>query len=122
MEFFIIFCYIFMSYGLTEIVVFFDGPFDIVDIFRRTCNYISPKLGQLFSCMACTSTWVGIVFSLVNYFFIDKAFTPFNIIFEGTKLWPLIIFMDAMFTCGTTWILYNMEEMFERVGNNNNEE
>ena len=31
-------------------------------------------------------------------------------------MWYLIIFMDAMFTCGIVWLLFQLEEMLERTG------
>lgn len=116
LNFFIIFCYIMFAYGFSLLSVFFDGPFDIVDKIRKFADYISPSFGKVFGCMACFSTWVGIIFSTLNYFLIPIKFTPFNIILGDTHMWYLIIFMDCMFTCGTTWGLYQLEEMIERIG------
>ena len=118
MIFFKLISYIIFAYGFCELMVFFDGPFNIIEKFRRFAHWISDSFGKLFTCVACLSTWTGLVFSAINYFFIPISFTPFNIIFEGTDLWWLIIFMDAMFTCGTTWSLYQLEEMIERLDNN----
>ena len=116
MLFFKLIAYIIFSYGICELLVFFDGPFDIVEKFRKFCHWISPSFGKLFTCMACLSTWCGFIFSLINYFFIPIDFTPFNIILSDTKLWWLIIFMDGMFTCGSVWLLFQLEEMMERTG------
>ena len=109
--------YILAAYGLTEILVFFNGPFDIVEKFRKFAHWLHPKFGELFTCVACTSTWIGLILSALNYFLIDITVTPFNIILEETKLWWVIIFMDGMFTCGIVWLLYQLEEMLERIGN-----
>lgn len=123
MDFLIIFCYIIFVFGTCELLIYFNGPFDIVERWRQFAHWVHPKFGELFTCFACLSTWVGIVFSIINYFFITVKFTPFNIIFEGTHYWWLIIFMDAMFSCGTTWLLHQLEEMMERMGiTDNNEE
>lgn len=108
--------YIIFSYGICELLVFFDGPFDIVEKFRKFCHWISPTFGKLFTCMACLSTWIGFIISIINYFFISIDFTPFNIILGDTNLWWLIIFMDGMFTCGCVWLLFQLEEMMERTG------
>lgn len=116
MNFLIIFCYIIMSFGFAEMMVFFDGPFDIIKHFRNFCNWLSPLFGKLFSCIYCLSTWCGFMFSIINYFFVPIPFTPFNIILGGTGMWYLILFMDAMFTCGIVWLLFQLEEMLERTG------
>lgn len=116
MNFFILLCYILFAFGATELMIFFDGPFDIIEKFRRFAHYISPSFGKLFTCVACLSTWIGLLFSALNYFLIPIKFTPFNIILDDTNLWYLIIIMDGMLTCGTTWFLYQLEEMIERIG------
>lgn len=113
--------YIIFAFGFAEILIFFNGPFDIVEKFRKFAHWIHPKFGELFTCVACCSTWIGLFFSALNYWVIPIKFTPFNIIFADTQLWWLILFMDGMFTCGTTWLLYQLEEMMERVGKNNDE-
>lgn len=108
--------YVIMAYGLCEILVFFDGPFDLVEKFRKFCHWVSPSFGKLFTCMACLSTWIGLMMSALNYLAVPVAFTPFNIILGQTGMWWLIIFLDGMFTCGIVWLLYQLEEMMERTG------
>lgn len=122
MDFFIVFCYIFFLYGAANLMVYFNGPWDIVENFRNFAHRISPKFGELFTCIFCISTWIGGFFSALNYWLIPIKFTPFNIIFEGTNYWWLIIIMDAMFGCGTNWLLHQLEEMMERIGIINNDE
>ena len=116
MDFLIVLCYIIFAYGMAELFVFFDGPFDIINKFRKFCHWISPTFGKLFSCMACLSTWIGLLWSALDYWLVPIAITPFNIILGGTGMWYLIIFMDAMFTCGIVWLLFQLEEMLERTG------
>ena len=105
-----------MSFSIAEIIIYFDGPFDIVDKFRKFAQWISPGFGKMISCFACLSTWIGLIFSAINYWFVPIRFTPFNIILGDTHMWWLIIFCDSMFTCGTTWMLHQLEELMERVG------
>lgn len=116
MDFLIVFCYILMSYGFAEMMVYFNGPFNIIEHFRQFTHWVSPSFGELFNCIYCTSTWIGLIFSLVNYLFVPVDFTPFNIILGETKMWWLIMLMDGMFTCGSIWLLYQLEEMMERTG------
>ena len=115
-NFFIVFCYAFFAFGMAEMFVFFDGPFDIIENFRKLAHKISSSFGKLFTCMFCISTWIGLLFSLLNYFWIPVKITPFNIILGDTNMWYLIAIMDCMFTCGSTWLLYQLEEMIERTG------
>lgn len=112
----IIFCYAIFAYGFSQLLIYFNGPFDIVEKFRQFAHWIHPKFGELFTCIFCASTWVGFLFSALNYWIIPVKFTPFNIILENTHMWYFIIFMDGMFTCGTTWLLHQLDEMMERIG------
>lgn len=117
--FFFIAVYSLMCYGLCNLVVFFEGPFGIITGFRRIMNSISRPIGKMFDCMACTSTNVGWILSLVNLlFFKDTPFTPFNIIFGGhaTSNWFLVLVLDAGYTSGIVWFLWRLEEMMNRIG------
>ena len=79
----IIFCYIIMTYGLSNILVHGYGPFDIIDKFRELINKISRPVGKMFECMMCTSTNIGIFLSILDILFINNInFTPFNILFK----------------------------------------
>lgn len=114
MEIVTLIAYMFMSFGLIELLLFFNGPWDIIEKFRVFMNNLHAKLGELFSCPACLSSWVGIIFSAINYFFITVPITPFNMILGTTGLWWLIIPMDLFFTAGTTWTLYQLDEFLEK--------
>lgn len=125
MMFFILFVYIFVAFAITEQFVFFSGPFGVYDKIRETASNISPSLTELFSCMACLSTWIGMLLSCINLLFIPIPITPFNVILGETGMWWFIIIFDAAFTCGTTWLLYRLEEMMDRLGitdNNGNDD
>jgi hypothetical protein len=77
---------------------------------------IGTHFGSLFSCMMCLPTNFGIIASLVNWFFIPIAFTPFNILFGGcTGLWWLAMLCDGAFTSGIVWIIHHVEEFFENI-------
>lgn len=119
MIFLIVFCYILFTYGFSLLLTTFNGPFGIVEKWRTFTDWIHPQFGELFNCIFCTSTWVGLLFSALNYWLIPVKFTPFNIIFENTHFWWLIIFMDGMFTCGSTWLLHQLDEMMDRIPSTN---
>ena len=113
MELVTLLSYILFSYGITMMLIYFNGPFDIIEYFRKTMNAIHPKLGELFQCPFCLSTWIGGLFSIINYLWIPIKITPFNMILAGSGLWWLIIPMDAFLTCGTVWLLHVLDEYLE---------
>lgn len=113
MELVTLLSYILFSYGITTMLIYFNGPFDIIEYFRKTMNAIHPKLGELFQCNFCLSTWIGGLFSLINYLWIPIKITPFNMILAGSGLWWLIIPMDSFLTCGTVWLLHVLDEYLE---------
>ena len=113
MELVTLLSYILFSYGITTMLIYFNGPFDIIEYFRKTMNAIHPKLGELFQCPFCLSTWIGGLFSIINYLWIPIKITPFNMILAGSGLWWLIIPMDSFLTCGTVWLLHVLYEYLE---------
>ena len=113
MELVTLLSYILFSYGITTMLIYFNGPFDIIEYFRKTINAIHPKLGELFQCPFCLSLWIGGLFSIINYLWIPIKITPFNMILAGSGLWWLIIPMDAFLTCGTVWLLHVLDEYLE---------
>lgn len=113
MELVTLLSYILFSYGITTMLIYFNGPFDIIEYFRKTMNAIHPKLGELFQCPFCLSTWIGGLFSIINHLWIPIKITPFNMILAGSGLWWLIIPMDSFLTCGTVWLLHVLDEYLE---------
>lgn len=113
MELVTLLSYILFSYGITTMLIYFNGPFDIIEYFRKTMYAIHPKLGELFQCPFCLSTWIGGLFSIINYLWIPIKITPFNMILAGSGLWWLIIPMDSFLTCGTVWLLHVLDEYLE---------
>ena len=108
------FIYIFVAYGMTEIVIFGRGPFGLCEKWRILAHKISDGFGELFECPMCFSMWVGIVFSLLNLIFIPSiAFTPFNIIFDSLHnswIYILTVLLDGFFTSGIVWLLFKIED------------
>jgi hypothetical protein len=102
-----------MAYGACNVIVFGSGPFRIFERIREWADDIDEHFGQLFSCMMCLPTNFGIICSLVNWFFIPIAFTPFNILFAGTGLWWLAMLCDGAFTSGIVWLINTIQEYIE---------
>jgi len=125
MELLILLAFIFACYGFSNIIVYSDGPFGIFTWWRATSSKIHPKFGELFGCMMCLPMWVGGLLSGINLFFIHGfTFTPMNVIFNGSisdysgyKLWIIlmvILLIDGAIASGTSWVIHNIEEHFER--------
>ena len=108
--------YTLFAYGLANMVVYANGPFGIFEKWRDLSHRISAGFGELFTCMICFSTWIGVVFSLLNSFVVTSvAFTPFSVVFgAGHNDVVIKTFMDMCATSGAVWLLHNFEEACER--------
>ena len=111
-----IFGYIIFAYGISNIIVYGEGPWGCFETFRGIMNNISEGFCKLFNCMMCFSTWVGLLFSGIDLLIPQITLTPFNIIINNSHLWWLILIMDMGFTSGIVWLLHNFEEACERHG------
>lgn len=116
MNFLIVFCYMIFAYGVANMVVYAEGPWNIFERIRELAKSISDGFGKLFTCMMCFSTWVGLLASIVDLLIPSIIFTPFNMILVGSGLWWLIPLLDAGFTSGAVWLIHNFEEACERHG------
>ena len=94
-----IFIYSLMCYGIANAIVYYSGPWDI---FVKLRNFASgnDKLEELFSCMFCLPTNIGIIMSIISFLYCkSQPFTPFTILFDSdTHLWPLIVLFDGFYT------------------------
>lgn len=109
--------YALFAYGICNMIIFASGPFGIFEKWRSFAHKISEGFGELFTCPMCLSTWVGLLFSALNIIFVkDIAFTPFNIIFGVGNYIPFVLIMDMGFTSGVVWLIYQFDEMMERIG------
>ena len=68
----IILLYTIAAYGLTNLLVYGTGPFDMLVHFRRLCGRILPTLGDMLECMMCTSANVGWIVSALNLIYINR--------------------------------------------------
>lgn len=113
-NFFIVFCYFIMAYGLTNLLVNGRGPYDILLNFRDSAKIFVPGLGSMLDCMMCTSTNVGLVMSVIAMN-AGVAFTPFTLIMPD-QCWLLIMLLDMFATSGAVWLIDAIELFFERIG------
>lgn len=112
----VIFLYIIMAYGFSNMMVYGSGPFRMFEYIRNTSSNISEHFGSMFSCMMCFPANVGWVISLIDWFLLPSiAITPFNIFLLGTNLWWVALIADCCFTSGAVWIIHNVESFFESI-------
>jgi len=87
--------YFIAIYGLSFMMVYQNGPFNLFSHIRN----ISKGLKDLLSCMFCTPTWLGMFASLLNItIFQTTPFTVGFLIFGSITYWPLIIMFDILIT------------------------
>ena len=87
------------AYGTSQILVFGS-------IFNKQRTWITRKstfLGDLLSCMMCTATWIGFLFSV---FFFSPTQTLTWIPYTN-------IFFDGMLASGGVWAINTIIEWFE---------
>ena len=118
-EMFII--YILCAYGISNMFVYSSGPFNMFNHLRNAMDKYGPSnFGELFHCMICFPTWVGIILSIFDIFLLpNHFFTPFNIFINNDSLWYYIIPLDMFITSGTVWLINTFQETFESITNKN---
>lgn len=119
MYLFYFFIFIFTVYGLSNMIVYSNGPFNIFSGFRSLMNKVNPNLGELFSCMMCFPFWGGVMVSAIDmYLMKSTVISPFNIILmmepSSLAINMIILLMDGMIASGCVWIIHNIEEYFEK--------
>jgi hypothetical protein len=112
----VIFIYIIMAYGFSNMMVYGSGPFRMFEHIRNTSSNISEHFGSMFSCMMCFPANIGWAISVIDWFLLPSiAITPFNIFLLGTNLWWVALIADCCFTSGAVWIIHNVESFFESI-------
>jgi len=118
----ILFIFCITVYGVSNHFVYAHGPFHIYDKIRELATKIHTNLGELFQCMICFPTWVGMFATLANVFIAPTVrLTPFMILLYGTTPWWIIMILDGFFTSGIVWLINTLQEALER-SNQNGEE
>jgi len=124
MSIFLLLVYALTCYGISNMIIYSNGPGDIFLKFRKLTNDIHPKLGELFSCMMCLPFWIGVIISAMDLFLLTGiAFAPYNLIPYDVMLTSLsdkaiyytfVVTFDGFVSSATTWVIHNIEEFFEK--------
>ena len=108
--------YLLFSYGLSNLLVYGSGPWNVLSKFREFSKEHLGTIGDMLQCMMCTSTNIGWILSLFNLIFIPSvALTPCNALFDGNSvlMWLVIIIGDACITSGGVWLMHTAQEYLE---------
>lgn len=106
--------YFIFLYGLSNLLVYGTGPFNMLGKMREYANKLLKTLGDMLNCMMCTSANIGWIFSAINMLFFNVPFTPMMIMYGGILPWPMIIFFDMCIASGAVWLIHTLQEMMER--------
>jgi hypothetical protein len=117
-----IIAYVLAMYGLSNLLVFGSGPYNILGKFRNLAKSRFPQIGNMLDCMMCTPTNIGFLMSIVDTVLVTVSFTPFNLLIGDATLWFLIIPMDGFLTSSTTWLIHTLQECLESFTEKNNVE
>lgn len=109
--------YILCAYGISNILVFADGPFRIFERYREWTETLPSNIGEGSRCMICTPCQVGIALSIIDLLLTSVSFTPFNVLFHNPSLWYLIIPLDGAITSGSVWLIHTLQEALEGLVN-----
>lgn len=112
---FVVFVFSVIVYSISNHFVYAHGPMHVYDNIRNIAQRIHPNLGELFECMICFPTWVGMALSAMNYFFLNGvALTPFMILLNGITPWWIIIALDGFFGSAVGWLIDTFQSAVER--------
>jgi len=106
----IVLIWLLVAYGMSNILVYgsiFQGLRDGIKNWGNSVlpfNGMAKFVGDLLSCMMCTSTWVG--------FFLSITYYSLSTEFIGTSIW-ISWFFDGILSSGAVWVINAIVEWFE---------
>lgn len=102
--------FILFAYGVTNMLVYSNGPFGIIDSFRNIVGELNEQIGEMFECMICTSANVGWISSALLMAF-GYRITPGAFVFGGD--WWMAIPFDLFATSGAVWLMHSAQKAME---------
>lgn len=113
--------FIILCYGLSNALVYADGPFYIFKKYRDFMHKMPSNIGEGTECMICTPFQVGIALSLLNGFVLnDTLLTPMYVLSSNTSFWFIKMLLDGAIASGGTWLLHTLQESLETLENSLN--
>lgn len=112
---FLTFVFSMLVYSISNHFVYAHGPFHLYDKIRSIAEKVHPQFGELFSCMICFPTWVGMALSALNVLLLPSAhLTPMFIVLGTSAPWWVIIILDGFFGSAVGWLIDTMQSTLER--------
>lgn len=102
--------FIMFAYGLTNMLVYSNGPFGVIDSFRNIVGEISEGVGEMFECVICTSANVGWTTSALMMA-LGYRVTPGALLFGGD--WWAAVPFDLFCTSGCVWLIHTAQSKME---------
>lgn len=110
-----LFVYSVMAYGISAMLVYFNGPFGIIDRARAWISSWHRTFDELFSCMFCLPTNVGLMLSFIGLFIVSMPITPFTMLYGcDSGQWYVIMPLDAAFTGAVVYLIDGIEKQLEK--------
>ena len=105
--------YFLIAYGISFAFVESMGPFNLFHHIRELMGKIHPTFGDLFDCMFCFPTWVGLTLSIVNILlFPTIAFSPMMLLFDAP--WYITVLGDMFATASGVYLINSMVEHWSK--------
>ena len=117
-----LFLYIVFAYGLSNLLVYGTGPFQVLVRFRVLARKILETLGDMLDCMMCTSANIGWIVSALNLLFLPVAVTPMLLAYGNSIPWYVTVFGDMCITSGSVWLIHTAQEALERSNSDGRED
>lgn len=112
---FILVVYCLLVYGISNHIVYAHGPFHMYDKIHDITKRIHPQIEEGLSCFICFPTWLGIVFSVLNYFFVPTVtLTPCMIVLNNLAPWWVIMALDGFVASAIGWLMNTIQESLEK--------
>ena len=111
--------FILIAYGATNIMIhgsIFSGWRKFWGVDKEEPGFF----GKLFGCFMCLPFYWGVIISLTLYSpsYSILTFNMLSVFGIDVPVEYISVFFDACLSSGAVWVLNNIEEAFERFGNN----
>lgn len=116
---FILTIYSLFVYGVSNQIIYSHGPFHIYDKIHEIAKSIHPQLEELLLCFICLPSWIGIILSGLNLYFIpDTPLTPCMMIMHNIVPWWVIVICDCFVASAIGWLINTIQDALERTNSN----
>jgi hypothetical protein len=111
-----LFVYSVVVYAISNMFVYFNGPFNVVSRFVGWISKKNKTFEELFSCMFCLPVNIGMILSIISLIFYKFGpFTPFSIYFGDNLITlPLVVILDGFYSGGICYLIHTLQQFLEK--------